>query len=282
MKVLVTGAGGLVGGPLADRCEETGLAVVRAGRRDRGGEWLTWDMAREPLPLKGRIDCVMHAAPLWVLTDHVAFFASRGVTRLICFSSTSVLTKRESASRAERALAESLDRAESGIRELSARHGVATTVLRPTMIYGYGRDANVSAIARHIRRYGFFAVAGGAEGKRQPVHADDLADAAMAVLGESRTIGRTYNLGGGETMTYRSMVARIFHALDKPVRIVKVPAGLYRTILAVVGVVKSDVTASMADRMSRDLVFDSGDARADFGFAPQGFLQYPDRDLPAA
>ncbi|MDZ7841095.1 MAG: NAD-dependent epimerase/dehydratase family protein [Gammaproteobacteria bacterium] len=282
MRILVTGAGGLVGGLLADRCESAGLAVVRSGRRERGGEWLTWDMSTEPLPLKGRIDCVMHTAPLWVLTDHVEFFASRGVTRLICFSSTSVLTKRESASRAERALAASLDRAESGIHEISARHGVATTVLRPTMIYGYGRDANVSAIARYIRRYGFFAVAGGGEGKRQPVHADDLAGAAMAVLGESRTIGRTYNLGGGETLAYRSMVERIFHALDKPVRIVKVPAGLYRTILAVVGVVRADVTASMADRMSRDLVFDSTDARTDFGFAPQGFLMYPDRDLPAA
>lgn len=276
----MTGAGGLVGRPLAERCQSTGLDVIRAGRRNSGDGWLAWDMAAAPCNLDGRLDSVMHAAPLWLLPDHVEALAAMGVERIVCFSSTSVLTKRGSANPGERALAERLGRAERRTREASEAAGVATTVLRPTMIYGYGRDGNVTAIARFIRRYGFFAVAGTAGGRRQPVHANDLVDAAMAVLDEPGTGGRTYNLGGGEVLTYRTMVARIFNALHKPVRIVTVPTGLYQVMLGIAGIVNRNVTASMAARMNQDLVFDSTDARVDFGFSPQPFLNYPERDLP--
>lgn len=282
MRVLVTGAGGLVGGLLADRCADAGGEVVRAGRRSRGEGWLAWDMAEAPLSLDEKFDCVMHAAPLWLLPDHMDSLVERGVRRIICFGSTSILTKRASPTHAERSLAEALQEAESRIRQASERHGLEWTILRPTMIYGYGRDANVSAIARYIRRFGFFAVAGNGEGRRQPVHADDLAAAAMGVLDCPAARGRTYNLGGGEILSYRAMVARIFDALEKPVRIVAVPTRLYRAALAVAGTVRRDVTASMADRMSRDLVFDSTDARNDFGFAPQAFLLHPERDLPSS
>lgn len=277
----MTGASGLVGRPLADRCQSAGLEVIRAGRRNSGKRWLAWDMSAAPFTLDGKLDCVVHTAPLWVLPDHLALLAENGVKRIVCFSSTSALTKKRSSSGAERALAECLDRAEQRIWEESARLGMAATVLRPTMIYGYGRDGNVSVIAGFIRRYGFFAVAGPAQGRRQPVHVHDLVEAAIAVLDKSETSGRTYNLGGGEVLTYRTMVARIFDALQKPVRIVRIPTGLYQSILAVAGVVNKNVTASMAARMNQDLVFDSTDARIEFGFSPQTFLEHPERDLPA-
>lgn len=281
MKILVTGASGVVGGPLADRCEALGLDVIRSGRRERGPRWLAWDMG-QPLPaLHGGPDCVLHAAPLWVLPDHVPALAGIGVERIVCYSSTSALTKQDSPIGSERELADALRRAERRVLEESARLGIATTIFRPTMIYGYGRDGNVSAIARFIRRYGFFAVAGRAGGKRQPVHVDDLVDAAVSILDKPGTHGRTYNLGGGETLTYRAMVERIFKALDRPTRILGLPAGAYKSMLAVAGLVKRDVTAAMAVRMNRDMAFDWTEARSDFGFSPQAFLEHPERDLPA-
>lgn len=281
MKILVTGASGVVGGPLADRCEALGLDVIRSGRRDRGTRWLAWDMAQPPPAAAGGLDCVLHAAPLWVLPVHVQALAGIGVERIICYSSTSALTKQDSSNSSERELAESLRRAERRITEESARCGVATTIFRPTMIYGYGRDGNVSAIARFIRRYGFFAVAGRAGGKRQPVHVDDLVDAAVSILDKPNTHGRTYNLGGGETLTYRAMVERVFQALGRPARILGVPAGAYQSVLAVASLVKRDITGAMAVRMNRDMAFDWTDARADFGFSPQAFLEHPERDLPS-
>lgn len=280
MTILVTGAGGVVGQPLAEHLERAGTRVLRVGRRARGEGWLAWDMAAAPLAFEDDLDAMVHAAPLWLLPGHVQALAERGVGRIVCFSSTSALTKTASASRADRALAESLNRAETRVREESERCGIATTVLRPTMIYGYGRDANVTAIAGFIRRWRFFPVAGRAAGKRQPVHADDLAQAAAAILDNGATFGRTYDLAGGETLTYRAMVARIFEALGRPARIVGVPTPVYGAALAAAGLVKRGLTASMAARMNMDMVFDAGPAHADFGFAPQAFLRHPERDLP--
>lgn len=281
MRVLVTGAGGVVGRPLADRLESAGLDVVRSGRKRRGRGWLAWDMTGSTLTLDDRLDCVVHAAPLWVLPDNIAALAAAGVARVVAFGSTSALTKRQSTSSPERALASSLSRAEERLGEESARLGINMTLFRPTMVYGYGRDENVSTIARFARRYGFFPVAGRAAGRRQPVHADDLVDAVTAVIDETGTFGRTYNLTGGETLTYRAMVARIFEGLGRPVRIVGVPTVLYGSFLAVVGVVKKGISPSMAARMNQDMVFDSSDARTDFGYEPQAFLEHPERDLPA-
>lgn len=281
MRVLVTGAGGLVGGPLADRLAGAGLDVVRSGRTRRGRGWLEWDMTGPASTFDDRLDCVVHAAPLWLLPDHMAALAAAGVSRLVAFGSTSAFTKRQSASRADRALASSLSRAEARLAEEGARLGMNMTLFRPTMVYGYGRDGNISTIARFARRYGFFPVAGRAAGRRQPVHADDLVDAVMAALEEAGTFGRTYNLTGGETLTYRAMVARIFEGLGRPVRIVAVPTALYGSLLAAAAIVKKGISPSMAGRMSQDMVFDSSAARADFGFEPQGFLEHPERDLPA-
>jgi len=280
VRLLLTGAAGVVGTPLAERGEAAGLDVVRAGRRQRGTGWLAWDMSRAAYP-GAAVDGVVHAAPLWLLPDHLERLAAAGANRVVCYGSTSALTKQDSASPAERALAHSLSDAEKRIEEASQRLGLATTLFRPAMIYGYGRDANVSAIARFVRRWGFFPVAGPGSGRRQPVHADDLADAALAVLESQRTAGRSYNLGGGETLSYRAMVARIFQALGRRRRIITLPVAPYRALLSLAGRFNRSVSGAMADRMNRDLVFDSSAAREDFGFAPQPFLRHPERDLPA-
>lgn len=279
---LLTGAGGVLGERLAEGLRGLGFEVVPAGRRARTGEWLAWDMRGEPPGFDRRFDCVVHAAPLWLLPPHIQRLAENGASRILCYSSTSALTKRGSASPSDRRLAGMLASAEVALGEQSGGLGLATTIFRPTMIYGYGRDDNITAIARFIGRFGFFPVAGHARGKRQPIHVDDAAQAAVSALGSSASHGRTYVLGGGETLAYRAMVARIFEAMGRPSRILRVPLALYRAVLGVAGLLGASVTPSMADRMNLDMVFDDRQARDDLAFAPQGFLEHPGRDLPAA
>jgi len=279
VNVLVTGAAGLVGGPLAAMCEGAGHTVVRAGRRARDAHWLAWDMSR---PWPGRPpapDCLLHTAPLWLLPGQLAPLARAGMKRVVCFGSTSVFTKQASADRGERSLAAALADAEAGVWRESGRHAIAATLLRPTLVYGYGRDANVTAIAGFVRRFGFFPVSGRASGRRQPVHAGDLAGAAMAVLSAPVTVGRSYEVVGGETLTYRDMVARIFQGLGRRPRIITLPPILLRGLFAAASALKPGITASMADRMNDDLVFDDSAARRDFGFDAEGFLMHPQRDL---
>jgi len=256
-----------------------GLVATGAGRSEGGGSWVCWDMAGSDPPFGRRFETVLHAAPLWLLSGQIERLADRGVSTLVALSSTSAVTKQESSSDRERATAGALARAESRILESSAGKGIRATLLRPTMIYGYGRDANVSTVARFIKRYGFFPVAGTASGRRQPVHADDVAGAMVAAIDCPTAAGKTYCLTGGETLTYRDMVGRIFDGLGKPRRILSLPEIAYRALLSLAATVNRNVSGAMARRMNTDLVFDAVDARRDLSFRPQRFLEHPERDL---
>jgi nucleoside-diphosphate-sugar epimerase len=116
------------------------------------------------------------------------------VRRLIAFSSTSAATKADSAEPEERAVAARLRDGEAAVQAFCDARGVAWTVFRPTLIYAEGRDANVSRLARLIARWRVFPLAGEGRGRRQPVHAEDLALACLQALDRPETFGRRYDL----------------------------------------------------------------------------------------
>lgn len=101
----------------------------------------------------------------------------------------------------------------------------------------------------------------------------------MSVLERPPTFGETYNLPGGETLTYRAMVERVFEALGRTPRVLRLPAGLFRALLTLAGLWTGSVSGAMASRMNEDLVFDATAAGRDFDFAPERFLEHPERDL---
>jgi len=225
------------------------------------------------------IATLVHAAPIWLLPPLLHRLSDLGLRRVVAFSSTSRFTKRDSASPAERDLAQRLVAAEEAVGSIGRDRAIAWTIFRPTLIYG-GRDSSVSAIAGLVRRLGFFPVAGAARGARQPVHASDLARAVVSVLDNATTFGKTYDLPGGETLTYAEMVARIARGMGRKPRLLHLPPAALRFALGLARLLPglAYLSPQMADRMNEDLCFDDGPARRDFGYSPQGFV-YPD---PAA
>ncbi len=95
--------------------------------------------------------------------------------------------------------------------------------MRPTLIYSEGRDINISPLSRLIRRFGFMPIVGGAPGLRQPVHAEDLAIGAISAAASPAAANKIYSLTGGETLSYREMIGRIFDGVRLPRRTVSVP-----------------------------------------------------------
>lgn len=284
--VWLTGATGVVGPSLCVSLSRAGYEVsaisrssdgdAAACRRHRGDIERPESLRDLPAP-----DVLVHAAPLWLAPALLRYAASRGLRRAVLFGSTSVVTKQTSMDAHDRGLAGRLQRAEEAGTNICADAGIALTLLRPTLIYGYGRDRNITTIARFVRRFRFFPVAGKAGGCRQPVHADDLAAAAAAALTAPASARRVYNLGGGERLSYREMVGRIFDALSLPRRIVSLPAPLYRGLLALRSRMagQQEISAGAAARMNEDLCFDLGDAERDLGYRPAAFLTHPARDL---
>jgi nucleoside-diphosphate-sugar epimerase len=261
--VLVLGASGQIGRSLLARLAAAGrpaIALCRRPPRDlaASAHWLARDLT-QPLDLAAHRPAVaVHATGAWLLMPHLAALRGAGVGRLICFSSTSLLAKAGSTSAGERKIVRVLADAESAV----AAGDIPWTVLRPTLIYGLGLDRNVTAAAAFIRRWRFFPLGGPGRGLRQPVHADDLAAAAMALLEDEANLGRAFNLGGAESLTYRAMIERIFRVLDLPPRFLRLP--LLTRIPGRVGAV--------ARRMEQDLAFDRGEFWQHMGLSPRKFL----------
>lgn len=277
--VIVTGARGLVGRRLLPRLVAAGFGVQAVSRRrDPAGEppvrWRVWDLAAgEPDPAPTPVELLVHAAPLWLLPPVLPRLHGLGVRRLLAFSSTSRYTKAASPSASERGTARALAEAEAAVSEGCLRLGVRLTILRPTLVYDPGHDRNVSDIARLARRLGFVPLAGQARGLRQPVHADDLAAACLALVDNTRTFDRAYDLPGGETLPYVDLVRRVARGARGHERVLHLPLPAVRGLLRLVRLLPgfSHVTPEMADRMNEDLVFDAEPARHDFGYDPRTF-----------
>jgi len=212
-------------------------------------------------------------APIWVLPDYFSLIEASGARRLVALSSTSRFTKVGSGDTAENAIAVKLAESEARVQAWAEHRGIDWVVLRPTLIYGLGQDKNISEMARFIRRLGFFPLLGAAQGLRQPVHAQDVAAACVAALQAPGAANRAYNLSGGEVLSYRAMVARVFAVLGRPVRLITVPLWVFRWAVAMLRCLPRyrHWSAAMAERMSSDLVFDHAEAARDLELKPRGF-----------
>jgi nucleoside-diphosphate-sugar epimerase len=213
---------------------------------------------------------VISLLPIWLLPAFLPRLAN--ASQVIAFSSTSRFTKHDSTDSKEKEVAQCLAEGEAGLAERCRGIGIPWTVLRPTLVYGAGRDENVTAIARFIQRYGVFPLARPGNGLRQPVHTDDLAMAAVAAIDNARANNVDINLPGGETLSYKAMVERIFNELGKKPRIIMLPPALYRSLYRLLGFIAAvDYSQNAIDRMNQDLTFELGPSRALLGYHPRGF-----------
>jgi nucleoside-diphosphate-sugar epimerase len=282
---LVFGASGQVGAPLLDRLNDRGWRVLAMSREEHsdapGRHWLQGEFARMPA-LPAAVDAIFSCGPLdafarWYAESHVA------APRIVAFGSTSAMTKHDSEDEHERDLVRRLLGAEAELFAASERRGAAATMLRPTLVYGRGRDATLSRIAALAQRYGRFVLPRHADGLRQPVHVADLADAAFAASQSVAARGRAYDLPGGETLPYRDMVGRVLDCLEPPAKLLELPMPLFRLALRAArfrGIAR-DLTDAAVQRMRDDMAFDAGPAKRDFGYAPRAFAPTAEMFKPA-
>jgi len=115
--------------------------------------------------------------------------------------------------------------------------GLDVTVIRPSVVFGDPRGR--MEFATQLRRdmvdmplpaVAFFSGLSPAEGAvvMSPVHVEDVADAFVAALGDDETIGRIYELGGPEVLTWTDMIERIGAAVGRKKLILPMPIGVMR------------------------------------------------------
>jgi nucleoside-diphosphate-sugar epimerase len=272
---LVFGASGQIGRPLLDLLQAAGWRVTALSRESRSDEpglhWLQGDFDRlSAFPRS--VDLIFSCGPL-DLFSHWYAKAGPDAARVVAFSSTSADVKAESVDLDERDIAQRLRMAEARVLDAAAARGAGATLLRPTLVYGAGRDRTLSRIAGLAQRWGRFVLPRKANGLRQPVHVDDLADAAFSASATPEAAGNTYALPGGETLPYREMVTRVLATLRPPPPLIELPGPLFALALKTAQSrgIATGLGQAAVERMRSDLVFDLEPARADFGYAPRAF-----------
>ena len=276
---LVFGASGQIGAPLLERLGDAGwrvLAVSREARSDAPGRhWLQGDFARMPA-LPAAVDAVFSCGPLDLFAR---WYEAAGLhcPRVVAFGSTSASTKQDARDEAERELARRLLGAEARLHAAAEARGAAATLLRPTLVYGAGRDATLTRIAAMARRWGRFVLPTRADGLRQPVHVDDLAAAALAACEAQAAHGRAYDLPGGERLPYREMVARVLACVEPRPALHALPMPVFLALLRLAQArgIAGGLAPGAVARMREDLVFDAAPAARDFAYAPREFRPTP-------
>ena len=266
--LLVFGLSGQLGDALRRRgLPSPVLAVSRQAREPAAGEGhVEWragglDSFDEP-------HCFEAALSLGPLDAFARAMASGRLRagRVVAFGSTSLHVKRRSPDAAERDVAARLAEAEAALFAACRQSGTPCTVLRPTLVWGLGRDATVSRVVRLARRWPALPLPLGAPGLRQPVHALDLADAALAALAADRHAAGAFDLPGGERVAFGEMLRRSVAAGAPGCRPCPVPWPL----VTLAGRANTRLRG-WASRLADDLVFDDRPAREALGWAPRGF-----------
>ena len=276
--IAVVGASSQIGQALLPRLASAGYAAYRIGRENSNGfEGMATHIFnksnRSFSPHLDSIDAVISLAPLPIIEVVVNMVQSLGAKRIIAFCSTGRFSKIGSSSTLEQDFVVQQEQAEINFSRLCEANHIAWTLFRPTMIYGANADQSISFIMSIIRKFGFFVLPFGANGLRQPIHVNDLANACVSVIARETTFNKAYNLGGGEIMNFTELVKKIFQALGKKPFLILIPIWLYSYLITLARTFPKAmfIRKEMVERMFHDLITDNQAVMTDFNYAPQRF-----------
>lgn len=254
MTVLVFGGSSQIGHyllPLLAARDEPVLALSRTAQSP--AQNVTWLSGRLPdaVPTVGDISAIFSFGPLNHLADWLQQVELPHAPRVVVVSSMSADSKRDSEVHTERELSQLIRGSEEVMVEACEKHGSAWTVLRPTLVYGAGMDKSLTPMAQRAMRTRVFPLPAGS-GLRQPVHAQDLAHAALAALDNAAAAGKVLAIGGGERLPVSEMFRRVRRSLPVDTVPLPLPAWLLRTAGLGVGKLRGPLS-----RLEADLIADN-------------------------
>lgn len=280
--VIVTGAKSDVGDYLLKRLSENGFQVFAVSRNEVPDNsprhhiaWLKLEYFQKCSPEDfGELFAWINLAPVWTTRPLAKVFHKFKPRKIIALSSTSVEGKSESEHQKDIDVVTKLFEGEKWLSHYSEKYEIDCTILRPTLVYGGPRNQNVNFLKQLIKVFRVFPLVGSGDGKRQPIHADDIAITCIRSLKkEIEQKSKIYNITGGDTLTYREMVDQIFETLSIQPRYLRIPLTVVRPVMNVASKVPGldFLNSEMAERTEQDLVYSITPAVEELQFSPRKF-----------
>ena len=210
---------------------------------------------------------LLHIASIGYSEQLVATAVKANVKRLILVHTTGIYSKYKAAGEGYRQIERKID-------DIVKGSDVLLTYLRPTMIYGNVRDANVVIFMKMVDKLRLFPVVNGAKYELQPVWCGDLGKAYYQVLMHPETaIKRNYNLSGGKPIMLIDMFKVMAKYLGVKNTYISVPFPIAYTmawLLYITTFGKKDFREKV-QRLVEPRTFEHTDATNDFGYNPVTF-----------
>lgn len=267
MNVLVTGAAGLTGGAIVRALVARGHRVTALVRRPEAVTLLPQevtplvgdctDAAMMESALRGQDVCV-HGAGILLGSALASLDSVRELRGLVVLSSAGVYSRHRASATAYRA-------GEEAIRGAFP----TAAVLRPTMIYGSRRDRNIHHVIAFAARFRALPLFGDGRACLQPIHYEDLAAAAVALVGDGA--GGTVDAGGERPLALRELLLEVFAALGLPPRLFRLPVGPALAAAALLDLLRGSRWRERVERLTEDRQVDNSALIARTGLRPRPF-----------
>ena len=275
MKVLLTGATGLLGGALLELLLAEGHEVrclvregnPRASRLDPRRTELARGDAGDAHALSRAlfgVDALLHVAGIEYAPPVLEAARRAGMGRLVVVSSTSAHSAYASRSGPKLRM-----------EELVRASELDYTIVRPSMIYGSELDKNLHRLLRFLDRSPLFPMFGSGENLWQPVYHEDCARGLYEALVRPAAVGQSYDLPGAEPLTYLELVRTAAGALGRKPRIIRVPLEPVRRALATAEALRLPlpIRSEQVLRLREDKAYPYDRARRELGYAPRPFRE---------
>lgn len=153
--------------------------------------------------------------------------------------------------------------------------GLDWTIFRPSVLVGQ-EDEFANALARWLVITPLaFPLVGDGQARFQPLWVEDLVTIMGMALSDPATIGKAYDLGGPEQMTYEAMVRQILVALHRSRVLLKVPVPVMNPVIKAMEwlLPKPPATTSLLDLLKVDNTTTPDAVERQFGFKPRPFRE---------
>ncbi len=252
--VLVAGAGGALGLEIVRALRARGRMVTGAYRTERAG-------VREAIEAAGATAMRLDLEDGPALRDALAQAGAAVFTPILTVSAPAAALLRADqpvvffssnnvAIDPQAEIYAALRKTEEAARQ-AAPHAV---ILRPTMIYGYPGDGNLSRLMAAMRARPVTPIPAASGALQQPVYIKDLAAIAAAALDDANLAGAVRSVAGPEPVTTRALYREAGAAAGASPFLLPLPTGLFAAAAGVLekAGLELPVSAAQLARAGRD------------------------------